>query len=687
MPLFTLIYQSLADNANPSHAPEEQTSNIKRIRDILEIKYVDISFAYALIGERVSDVMKKEQRYIRWEDLKRNMINENIRLSERNFDMLRNSFIETNIMKSLPDGKIDTHLLMEVASTYVDRSHIPDPVTGRSDGSTHSTSTSSVITRVIAQIMPKWNTCRQFLISNNHQSNISENVLHHSLKYSGVMLAASDTKVLWNYFCETVGKQKICSSDPEPLLTVDDIDYVLTPSRNDFSSLSAIMREEHEPSHRNYSFAGEYGSGSNNSNHMYEVMSEPDVGSVIDDYAKGRHCVPRITSFPWQLNESTQQSNLRKRVLQSIARLSEHQQKDFVKILEIETRKSQNLLDRNCLKLALGATAVHLTQSELQSLWTEYCETSVTKNITTLLQWLQIQVNVEPPNSRPSTSLSDYRNNYANESSIAGNGKVAVLSSWQQPKHHNNEEIFPPTNSTIDEEIHIYPQNSECDNDHSNVANENNLNDRDAKLIGIAVNLLLNSKPQLALLFRRLGGGTGTVKGQDLSDALRASPFLLPLSTILTWTFVCNIAGVSDMTPPALVFLRFNDIVRYLDNYTSMTIAKNESMEIQSIRKKLKSSYILKGNKDLIIGSNNNLRQRLRNMRTRGQVTSWEGLPDIVSHNEFLKLMLTVDLTLTHEEIVFIHKLLNHNNSVTSESGNETGISMSSAINLFASLV
>jgi hypothetical protein len=161
---------------------------------------------------------------------------------------------------------------------------------------------------------------------------------------------------------------------------------------------------------------------------------------------------------------------------------------------------------------------------------------------------------------------------------------------------------------------------------------------------------LLRNKAHLAFVFRSCGCGSGIVSGADLCQALRQIPFEITLDDISLWAFVCQIVSMPPTSPPSSVFLRYNEVIDYLESELRHLSPSTSTTLQTSLIQKLKSSRSIQGNPERVLGHLQILRQRLKNIQQRGAATSWEGVPDMCSIREFLSLLQTIDLPLSLEE-------------------------------------
>lgn len=161
---------------------------------------------------------------------------------------------------------------------------------------------------------------------------------------------------------------------------------------------------------------------------------------------------------------------------------------------------------------------------------------------------------------------------------------------------------------------------------------------------------ILKNKVHLAFVFRTYGCGSGIISGTDLCHALRQSPFDVTLSDAALWKFVCQIVSMDPSDPPSSVFLRYNEVLNYLESeYGKLSPPLSATLQ-SSIRHKLEQSRYIQGIPDRVLGHLQILRQRLRNIQQRGTVTSWEGIPDMCSIREFIALLQSIDMNITAEE-------------------------------------
>lgn len=696
-------------------------------------------FVFSLISQRHSEIFKADTVYSRWEDLKRLAIQSDIKLSEKMYMHLKNCLIETKILKDIVDGKIDMHLLKEVSDSYYDRNLIPDSLSHDANIDIESVSRheSSTVARILKQVLPQWQQLKKIL--NNYTANssgykslsnynsatsngaISKIQLNQGLRTAGTILATNDLSDLWTYLCRVTKQHNPYSADRVTSLTINDIENAFQPyisNQYDYGSMSAIMGEGGTDfAHKRHAVnrMDQVNYGGRGTDHIFDVMSTvPDLvskscsvsdsshgggggggawsplrnhhtNSAYSDYSEYDRCnirvTPQINNFPWQQNESEEMSNIKRRVLQFLSKVTSQDRMAITNRLIAESRRSpqSGILERNALKTILSFFGLNLSVSDSQNLWTEICsEVKDLRNVNELCKWLRLPIvgDADGDQNRTAPSRSENR----------------------LEAHPSNHDSWNPTVPSTSASASVGPNVDGRSNGPDTLASalsDDDIDD-DLALFESSVKILQRCKPELALLFRRLGGSTGTVRGSDVVHPFMHPPFTLPLNSDTCHRFVCRIAKVSLVTPPDLIYLRFNDIMNYLDVFQMNMIIHAEPREFVNIREKLRCSYIIKGKTELLISSLSNLRSRLRNMRTKGQVSSWEGLPDVVSINEFMKLMMTVDVRLTHEEIEFIHQLLFLDKQKQHEKDGrgsgvemvkENGLSLAAAINFFVTLL
>lgn len=161
---------------------------------------------------------------------------------------------------------------------------------------------------------------------------------------------------------------------------------------------------------------------------------------------------------------------------------------------------------------------------------------------------------------------------------------------------------------------------------------------------------ILKNKVHLAYVFRTYGSGSGIISGTDLCHALRQPPFNVVLSDKSLWKFICQIVTMDPAAPSSSVFLRYNEVVKYLEAEYGKLIPPASFTIQSSLRKKLEKSRYIQGIPDRVLGHLQILRTRLRNIQQRGATTSWEGIPDMCSIREFISLLQSIDLNITTEE-------------------------------------
>jgi hypothetical protein len=192
----------------------------------------------------------------------------------------------------------------------------------------------------------------------------------------------------------------------------------------------------------------------------------------------------------------------------------------------------------------------------------------------------------------------------------------------------------------------------------------------------------------MAVIFRRLLGTTrpvdysslpvapGTsIKCVDFAETMRQ--ILLPLSLVPAdlslhpyWALACDMAQVAHSSSPEIARISYVDVITFLDsaNDRATSVASHTKTDEPSSkgtykaaqlkgslkRKLVESKYVL-GDRLKLIALTPVLRVRLKNQLSRGRMGhSWDGNLEFLSVSDMIRLLLQIDLELTHEEGSFI---------------------------------
>ena len=124
-------------------------------------------------------------------------------------------------------------------------------------------------------------------------------------------------------------------------------------------------------------------------------------------------------------------------------------------------------------------------------------------------------------------------------------------------------------------------------------------------------------------------------------------------------------AGVETHTLPARVYLRFNDAIAFLEREAAELLQPEQDPRRVSIQQKLQTCRHVRGSALDMNEQSHLLRSRLRHIRQRGSVTSWDAVPDICYPQEFSQLMESISLCFTQEEIIYIYQCMNKEDDPT----------------------
>jgi hypothetical protein len=287
------------------------------------------------------------------------------------------------------------------------------------------------------------------------------------------------------------------------------------------------------------------------------------------------------------------------------------------------TSRSPSSLPRGALLEALACADIHLTRLDAQDIWDEMA-TALRQQLkgVEVLQWLEVEIPVAEP-TEP--------------------GLTTPLSGDSQPRRSTTLGSYRDLN-------------------HNAVLRDSSDANRTSPRLQ-TIRSLLRNKAHLAFVFRSYGCGSGIVSGADLCHALRQVPFEITLDDTSLWAFVCQMVSIPPTSPPSSVFLRYNEVIDYLESELG-SLSPSVSTTLQaSLRQKLEASRYIQGNPERVVGHLQILRQRLKNIQQRGSATSWEGVPDMCSIREFLSLLQTIDLTLSVEEAELIWEASRKNRS------------------------
>jgi hypothetical protein len=598
---------------------------------ILQVHFVTIHFVYALIYDRLRTRFHPNCFSIRWEELIRLMSSTDIRLSPETLELFRQSLMESGIFCPR-EGRIDISLLL-MASQSLSRIYQEECKVSLRDQEKRKLESarnpSSTCLRNLQTLRPKWPNMRAQMLRSSRREDISLSDFTHSVtREGGVVISPRDLHELWRYIAFTGNYDWSFEADRDLLLPIGLFDQVLKSPEANYSSLSALMRD---PIGKPSGLKCDQPS-SNKEDHVTSLLITNDP--ILSRNPSYR---PIVSPFPWQRNETALVSNVRQRVIDGLQRtghrypflplshslpfLDPRQTKHFARSL-MRAEKTRialaglETLPRGVLLEALASFAIHLSRTDAQDLWDEItasCKGHL--RAADILRWLGVEVPspesddraepIAPLEPTPSPSPQDF---------LIAPRKAISLASFHSPTPRDSVSRHSPP-----------------------------------WLLQV-IQSLLKHKSHLAFTFRSCGGGSGIISAADLCHALRQPPFQVALDDNALWQFVYRIASMDPSVPPASVFLRYSEVVNYLEAELQRLFPSASSSLSSSLRQKLEQSRYVQGIPSRVVGHLQILRQRLRNLQQRGAVTSWEGVPDMCSVREFVALLQSIDLEISLEE-------------------------------------
>lgn len=637
MPLFLTLWSALEKCLCHEEQISQVEARIQHCHNILDTKYTEYHYIFALLHRRLQHV----QETLRIEELKREMSAVDINLSTKTFHTFHMILLECGIQKSMDDNRVDMQLLLQVASRY--ESPEPDPESPTS-------SLSLTLQRIETSIRSKWSSIHTMLatiLDTANHTTVSMASLGTALKISGVLLSITDLNALWKHLTSTIAST----------LYLHDLDayYSTSPSEHSMSTLIGnheLPSHSHRRSYTNYSYASQV-------DHMNDIFSDADYQSTADEseYSTPSH-------MPWSsIDESRQASNLFRRVSTRLHALDCRKSKAFVKSL-INADAKDGSLSRYDISQGLYEAGITLNKSDAQKLYTELCGAAGGA--------LQVQHVVEAfALDMPNNTQIEEEETSSHAPREAWSESAPNISEMETLRVHAAPDVRRPV-SLID-----HMSSSEArptQRSHSDRNNESSSmrdifhesGDFPVETIEQrkeeSVRILLKNKPQFAFVFRRLGQGSGAIKGKALVDTLLAAPFYLPMSYQEAWEFVCALAGVKPTVRESLVVLRYEDAMKYLENYLANVTAGEKYRTIQQLKYKLHRSGDVRGDRIRLYALTSLLRQRLKNMRMKGNVSTWEGVPEICSSHEFIYLLSSIGVEITQPDFLCILKCMEEKN-------------------------
>ena len=673
IPLFVGLWKALEEAEVPVASSTEAA--ISRSIQIIEMRFVDIHFVFALISERLSSFLREDKTFIRWEELRRAMAREDIRLTEKLYLTFQRCLEDSGIFQPSPENKVNKFVLMKVSDFFRDRSLEEVCTVGGGEGGVagdphdpdHMNYT---VARLVRELSPHWAVLREQLCGTERNVFVSEDQLLRAVRGSGgLVMSAQDMHELWNYVTKKSGLDGT-QSERLPLSTLDD---VLIPKESNYSSFSALMRDEHHPA-----TVRPYTGNPNKVDHLTSLFQEQQRMDLTSNSPPPSCSRPHTaSSFPWQRDEANAVSNVKTRVVAGLRRAGSDKQRAFINALYHNEKHYRNrVLPRGVLLEAFACADIHLNRHDAQELWDEaHATLPPPLRVEDLQRWLELE-HVTPPAIDNDTTLSS-------KGQWTGNGQRKTLSLAEMSYDRHNRRYqahHAPAWGPLDgsgspyREAHggsgrngsadaIYDQGSPRVSDvdgpdaYGSAVYETPPESPSNTMMtpAVAAEAILTNQAHLAYCFRTLSSGGGLVKGPDLVKVLADSPFNIRMSRDALWAMVCGMAGTSPDAAEAHVYLRFNDAVRYLEAELQKTTLPPADLRHRNIFNKLHRSRFVKGSSAAMLEQANILRQRLKYSRQRGPVVSWDGVPDVCSPHEFLSLMNTIDVPLTLDEVEYIY--------------------------------
>jgi hypothetical protein len=639
---------------------------------------MDIHFIFKLIADRLSVFLKQDVNFLRWEELRRAMANEEIRLSENQYLMFQRSLVDSGVYLPQPENKLNRLVLAKVCDYFRDRylenGSVEEEAGGFSlSGAGGNSSMSSSQSRLVRSLTPNWKFVKSHIQSSVRGGGVmvSEEQLLMAIRVAGgIVITAPDMRDLWAYLVKHSESSGDRSSDR--VLPLSEIDALISAKESNYSSFSALMRDEYHPA-----VVRPYTDNPNKEDHLRSLFKERPNTCTSSPPSK----IPSnsVSSFPWQGDEANAVSNVKIRVLAGLKKAGLDKQQAFIQALYHNEKHYRNkVLPRGILLEAFACAGIHLNRHDVQDIWDEAHSTLPSPlRVVDLQTWLQLD-HISPPvlaspvtrsgestpTSRKPTSLADmsydrhnrrYQAHYApawappdgSSSSVydhsghlsEGRGRGRGDFSQSLGSFHGGRMSQPE------------PDYASYDVDGGEYQSEM----PPAMTMAEAASILLANQPHLAYCFRTLSAGMGLVKGTDLVEVLNAAPFELNMSQGDLWAMVCGMAGTRTDSSKAAVYLRFNDAIRYLEGQMQRsTLPPADSRQRSIVEKLFRSKYVL-GSADAMMQQSSILRQRLRYSRQRGPVVTWDGVPDMCSPHEFMSLMNTIDIPLSLDEVEFIY--------------------------------
>lgn len=310
--------------------------------------------------------------------------------------------------------------------------------------------------------------------------------------------------------------------------------------------------------------------------------------------------------------------------------------------IELNSDKVTKTLPRQVLREAFIVSNIHVTNNDVDNFWDEML-TNIKSPVGALemIHWMGLDFIVDEINQNQTQEVVVNSHNNRN------NSINSTLQSQQYQSQQLLQKKQPISLSSFQD--NLSPSSTTTTTTTNSSLSSLTLNSRLE-----VIQCILKNKAHLAFIFRTYGSGSGIVTGSDLCHALRQAPFSISLNDSSLWNLIYDIALVDLNTPKSSIFLRYNEVISYLEEEYERLTPSNHTKLQNSIKNKLIRSAYIRGSSKNLLSQLQILRQRLKVSQQRGMVTSWEGIPDMCSVREFITLCQTIDLMFTIEEVELI---------------------------------
>ena len=665
VPVFIAIWKALGERTGENEESTPLQKAIERSKTIIELEFTSVHFIFGLIFHRLGHAFQircdqGSLAHLRWEDLKREMANVEIKLSEGTYQDFQIALSKSGLYSPPPENKVNIIMLLAVAKDHVDHvSNLTEEVNDR-----YECPISSTVARILSVLVPKWVQIRTDLIgrqkcmlaTDKGVKLISESdFIDASRRTGGVIIAVADADHFWEYLIKKASQFSHQSftgtGNGKACLSIEELDFCLVPREQGSSSLSSLMRGE-------YTYGHKTSHERSRLDHVSDIFNMGDQFENININANSDLSSPKAAHFPWQADEEGSVSNLRLRALSGLQQCSADQIQRFVNMLYENESTFNYAVARTVLMEAFSSVNIHFTSQDMHSLWVEIQSSVQSTKAIDILRWLKLDhVSKDRMCRYPSEHMkSSNRHQYSAGRIDAGNTQAPdPVHTAANPRHTQPRSTWDTPNLPEHQSMTSAVSNSTALADYAkkDVANDDwharydepdiNSVTENTETSEVAyketLSKLLSDRAELAHVFRRISSGSGLGKGKDVCEALLRPPFSVPMSEQSMWKMVCQMAGVDQSASPARVYLRFNDVITYLENEAEMYLKPKEDPLKTSIISKLCSCKNIYGRKSEIIGQSHLLRTRLRHLRQRGSVTSWDAVPDVCYPQEFCQLM------------------------------------------------